>query len=190
MTESHAQRRPAQVLCLVLLLACGLAAASPVAAQGPDAATTVSDPGPAPAARVITPPDGGRGAGTPAGGPTLGSTLFSLALVLGLLFVTLLLLRRSTPNLRGVAPTGAMQVLERQSLDARTQLYLVRCLDRILVLGVSANGVTTLASLDATAEQLAQFQPGDTHVAEQGGNATLPWPWVSKALAAIGGHAA
>ena len=190
MTDSLPLSRPMRLLCISLLLVLCLGGVGDVVAQGPEPAAAAGGPNSPPPARVITPPEAGRSAGTPAGGRTLGSTVLSLALVLGLMLLTLVLLRRSAPNLRGVASTGAIQVLERQSLDARTQVYLVRCVDRILVLGVSPNGVTTLATLDATAEQLAPIEQAETDPAELSRATTLPWPWVSKALAAMGGRAA
>lgn len=82
------------------------------------------------------------------------TTLGALALVIGLIFALRGALAKITG--RSVTPAGqsAAEVLSRISLGPRSQMVLVRMGRRILVLGETANGLSTLANID-DAEEVA-----------------------------------
>gem|GEM_PF-1446374 len=89
------------------------------------------------------------------GGGQLGDwwqTAAALAIVVGLIFVVRYLLRRLGGLARPGRRSEAMEVLARQSLSARHQLYLVRMGKRILLLGAGAEGLATLAEVRDAAE--------------------------------------
>ena len=116
--------------------------------------------------------DGALGGGR---GSDLGDwwqTAAALAIVVGLIFLVRYVLRR----LGGLAKPGrkstAMEVLARQSLSGRHQLYLVRVGRRVLLIGAGTEGLSTLAEVrdDAEARQLLrQLAGGDSDDAKDGG---------------------
>jgi len=81
------------------------------------------------------------------GAGSWGSTLGSLGFVIALLLVAAYVLRKHTPAGRARLPDAVLQPLGRRPLDARNSIQLVRCGSRILVLGSSLNGLTTLAEI-------------------------------------------
>lgn len=81
---------------------------------------------------------------------TLGgwwSTVGSLALVVAAILILGVLLKWQSPGMRGLLPRSVVQDLGRRSLDPRNAVHLVRCGSRILVLGVSPQGMTSLAEI-------------------------------------------
>ena len=96
-------------------------------------------------------------------GPDPLDLVAKTALVLGLLYLALRLLRRvgAAPLPR---PGGRLRVLESQPLGPRAALHLVEVGDRCLVVGQTAGGLVALAELDA-AEMSAQPVPGEVEPA-------------------------
>lgn len=86
-----------------------------------------------------------RSAGrTSAGWSTTGG---ALALVVVLILVAAKAFRRSGASGPLTLPEEAVQVLGRRSIDYQHAIHLVRCGSRILVLGSSQGGLTSLAEL-------------------------------------------
>ncbi|MBW3543311.1 MAG: flagellar biosynthetic protein FliO [Planctomycetes bacterium] len=75
------------------------------------------------------------------------TTVLALAGVLGLIVVVGRLWKKHGPPGRTLLPTEALELLGRRPIDARQNLYLVRLGSRMLVLGSSAEGLTTLAEI-------------------------------------------
>ncbi len=88
----------------------------------------------------------------PADPPSFGALLLqlviSLALVCGLAWVVIKfgLARWLRQKAR---PDASLEVLETLPLGGRRAVYLVRALDRVLVVGASDNGLSTLCDLGA-----------------------------------------
>src|SRR5689334_13533302 len=80
----------------------------------------------------------GQGAATPSLLPTLLNVVFSLALVLGLVYLLywLLLKWRERQGLASAGKLGLIKVLERQSLDASHSLAVVELGGEIFYLGL------------------------------------------------------
>jgi flagellar protein FliO/FliZ len=95
--------------------------------------------------------------------PTLLNVTFSLAFVVGLVYLAywLLLKWRDRQGLgAGVERVGLIKVLERQSLDGRHSLAVVEVGDKVLTLGLS-DQVTLLDTVDdpEQVERLKQMAP-------------------------------
>ncbi|NLF08171.1 MAG: hypothetical protein GX594_09360 [Pirellulaceae bacterium] len=82
----------------------------------------------------------------PAGLPTI-SVVGSLALVLGVFFLGMWLFRRTAPAVFGVLPPEAFEQLGRARLNARHQVHLLRCGDKVLLVAVGAVGAAGAATL-------------------------------------------
>jgi flagellar biogenesis protein FliO len=101
--------------------------------------------------RAIT-PRAGRDAAAPdavrgrAGGSWWGS-LASLAAVLGMIVLGARLWKKHGPLGRPGLPGEALEVLGRRILDPRQSIYLVRLGSRILVLGATPAGLSTLSEI-------------------------------------------
>jgi len=87
----------------------------------------------------------------PAGLPAI-SVVGSLALVLGVFFLGLWLFRRTAPAGFGVLPPEAFEQLGRARLNARHQVHLLRCGDKVLLVAVGAAGAATLTEISDPAE--------------------------------------
>ena len=108
--------------------------------------------------RAITPRAGGEAdAAGPdvvrgrAGGSWWGS-LASLAAVLGMIVLGARLWKKHGPLARAGLPAEALEVLGRRVLDPRQSIYLVRLGSRILVLGATPAGLSTLSEITDPAE--------------------------------------
>lgn len=90
----------------------------------------------------------------------------SLAVVLGVFFIFVWVLRRTSPNGQGTLPGEAFEVLGRAPLANHQQAHLVRCGSKLLLVAVSATGAQTLAEItdpeevDRLAELCRQSRPG------------------------------
>jgi flagellar biogenesis protein FliO len=112
-----------------------------------------------PSARAITRPASRERAAAdrPAGsrlrpaGSWLGS-LLSLAAVVAMIVLGAKLWKKHGPPARTALPTEALDVLGRRALDPRQSIYLVRLGSRILVLGSTAGGLSTLAEISDPVE--------------------------------------
>ena len=86
----------------------------------------------------------------PSYGGLLLKTIVALAIVIGLVWVLGRWgLRRLLPG-QSLA-SGEIQVVDRQAVDGRRAVVLVKAYDRYLLLGVAEGSVTLLAELDAEA---------------------------------------
>jgi len=137
----------AMLFCLLLLLWL------PHPAIGQDTGPSSQTP-----ANQVSPVSDDKGAGyLPYSDPTpLGSgglfgaivrTIFSLAVVLGLLYVTLWLIRRFTGGAIGPSSEGAVRVVGRVYLSPKNVVYFLRLADELLVIGVSAGSISLLTSV-------------------------------------------
>jgi len=88
----------------------------------------------------------------PAAMPGLWSVFGSLTVVLGLLFATTWLLKRTMPKGSEILPRDVVEVLGRTPLAARQTMQLVRCGQKLVLLNVSPGGAETLTEIDDPAE--------------------------------------
>lgn len=95
--------------------------------------------------------------------------VFSLAVVLGLLWF----IARTSSRRFGGAARSMVRIVARQPLARSASLAVVEVGDRVLVVGVSENGVSLLTELDpselpASAESTVEDLPVGRHLAELG----------------------
>jgi flagellar protein FliO/FliZ len=86
--------------------------------------------------------------------PSLLTVAGSLAVVLGIFFLIVWLMRRASPNTMAALPADVLEVLGRAPLANRQQAHLIRCGNKLLLVSVSAagSGATTLAEITDPAE--------------------------------------
>lgn len=82
-----------------------------------------------------------------AGLPSLVTVASSLAIVLGLFFVVMVLLKRGGPKGMQLLPREAVEVLGRAPLPGRQQMYLIRCGGKLLLVSVTPGGAETLTEI-------------------------------------------
>lgn len=90
--------------------------------------------------------------------PSLVKTFSSWAIVLGLFLVLLWVLRGKLPQATRRLPTAAVELLGRTTVGPRQELQLVRVGSKLLLLGSTNQGLTTLTEIvdPAEVEQLEQ----------------------------------
>jgi len=76
-----------------------------------------------------------------------GTTLGGLAAVLALVFLSAKVLKKSVPAAQKTLPPEVVQVLGRKALDYRHTIHLVRFGSRMLMVGASQEGMTTLSEI-------------------------------------------
>ncbi|MEX1231589.1 MAG: flagellar biosynthetic protein FliO [Planctomycetaceae bacterium] len=82
-----------------------------------------------------------------------GTTLFSLSLITGLILLCAWVMKKIQPlKVQGLS-TDVVEVLGKRPLDQRQHIYLIRCGSRILLVGSSVNGMSTLTEIDDPAER-------------------------------------
>jgi flagellar biogenesis protein FliO len=118
----------------------------PVAAQSADAEPPLSPPKPQNQAGHAEPLK------SPSGIQTLLQVGGSLAVVLGIFFLVVWVLRRTSPGGLGTLPAGAFEVLGRAALANRQQVHLLRCGNKLLLVSVTATGAQTLTEITDPAE--------------------------------------
>jgi flagellar biosynthetic protein FliO len=91
-----------------------------------------------------------RSAPTPGGSIT--TVVSSLAIVLGLLFGVMWLMKRTGPAGSQPLPSDVLQVLGRAMLSPRQQMQLVRIGDRLVLIANTPTGVQTLTEITDRAE--------------------------------------
>ncbi len=125
------------ILMAIATAAVVLAAAVPALAQGVEG-------------HPIVPPNGG---GTSSGGSLdgWGGLVLSLLVVVGLLLLARWLIRRSGTAMLPRSG-GAVEVLHRSAISMKQQMLLVRLGRRVLLVGVTPQGMNTLAELTDPAE--------------------------------------
>ncbi|MFN0199186.1 MAG: FliO/MopB family protein [Planctomycetaceae bacterium] len=76
-----------------------------------------------------------------------GTTIFSLLVITGLIVLCAWIVKKIQPlKVQGLS-TDVVEVLGKRPLDPRQQIYLIRCGSRILVVGSSLQGMSTLAEI-------------------------------------------
>jgi flagellar biogenesis protein FliO len=80
------------------------------------------------------------------------TTLGGLAAVLALIYLAAKVVQKSVPAARKSLPPEVVQVLGRKPLDYRHTIHLVRFGSRLLMLGTSQEGVTTLSEINDPVE--------------------------------------
>ena len=76
------------------------------------------------------------------------TVISSLAVVLGLFFVTAWLMRRTGPGALVTLPNDVFESLGRAQLSNRQQVHLVRCGTKLLLVSVTPDGAETLTEID------------------------------------------
>jgi flagellar biogenesis protein FliO len=89
---------------------------------------------------------------TPSPGPALFSMLGSLAIVLGLFFGLVWLLRRGMPKGTRLLSSEVVEVLGRAPLAGRQQMHVVRFGNKLLLVSLSPGGAETLSEIIEPAE--------------------------------------
>ncbi len=80
------------------------------------------------------------------------TTLGGLTAVLALVFLAAKVARKSIPTAHKTLPAEVVQVLGRKALDYRHTVHLVRFGSRLLMVGVSQEGMTTLSEINDPVE--------------------------------------
>lgn len=86
------------------------------------------------------------------GWTSLLTTASSLAVVLGLFFVTAWIMRRASPRGSRGLPAEALEILGRAPLGGRQQMVLLRCGRRLLLVSVAPDSSETLTEITDPAE--------------------------------------
>jgi flagellar biogenesis protein FliO len=101
---------------------------------------------------LVPPGDSRQGGGTTATSPqglgSVATVISSLAIVLGLFFVTAWFLRRAAPGGLATLPGDVFEVLGRAQLNSRQQVQLLRCGAKLLLVCVTPDGAETLTEID------------------------------------------
>jgi flagellar biogenesis protein FliO len=87
----------------------------------------------------------------PDGTPSLVAVFGSLALVLGIFFALVWMLRRASPG-AGVLPAEVFEVLGRAPLANRQQAHLLRCGNKLLLVSTGAAGTEPLTEITDPSE--------------------------------------
>jgi flagellar biogenesis protein FliO len=74
-------------------------------------------------------------------------TIFSLAVVLGLLYLTLWAIKKFTGGAAGPFAGGAVRVVGRVYLSPKSVVYFLRLPDELLVIGTNAGGIAPLTTI-------------------------------------------
>ena len=74
-------------------------------------------------------------------------TIFSLALVLGLLYATLWVIKRFSGGVTGPASAGSVRVVGRIYLSPKIVVYFLKLADELLVIGTNAGTISLLTSI-------------------------------------------
>lgn len=76
-----------------------------------------------------------------------GTVIGGLSIVVALILSVAKIVRKHVPATAGALPPEALQILGRRTLEPRQTIHLVRCAGRILVIGASQQGLSTLAEI-------------------------------------------
>ena len=88
----------------------------------------------------------------PSASGTIVNIVSSLAIVLGLFFLTVWFIRRGTTGAGGALPSDVVQVLGRSQLSQKQQLQLIRVGGKLVLVAVSASGAQTLTEVTNASE--------------------------------------
>ena len=96
--------------------------------------------------------------------------LLFLCLIIGLIYISLYLLKKYVYRTVSDKSDGIFQILESTSIAPKKSLVLVKVLNRLLVLGISESQINTLTEFEETAvsDQLTKIQA--TNLARSGVN--------------------
>jgi flagellar biogenesis protein FliO len=83
----------------------------------------------------------------PTGGPSAGTFLAGLVVVLLLVLGVAKLLLKRSPYSIGSLPTDAVDVLGRRAVDPRNSVYMVKVGSRLILMGASPSGLSSLAEI-------------------------------------------
>ena len=122
----------------------------PTVALPPQAEVVEAAPKPAEAARLVTVPiaESRRiGDGKPVDVPSLGSFITASVVVVGLLGGGLWALRRFGRNSRFLGGKGPIRLLGRSAIGARQEILLVEVGPRVLVVGSTKEGLSSLGEI-------------------------------------------
>ena len=93
-------------------------------------------------------PTNSRQVPTPKGLGQIATVISSLAVVLGLFFVTAWFMRRTGPGGLALLPSDVFETLGRAQLNSRQQVHLVRCGAKLLLVSVTPDSAETLTEID------------------------------------------
>lgn len=99
-------------------------------------------------------------------GVQLIKTMFMLAVVVGMIYLTLNFGLRKLMGLKGTPLGGAggvVSIIERIPLEQRRTMFVVRAAGEYLLIGTSEGGMTTLAKLDSAEVERIQRERGSAH---------------------------
>lgn len=82
-----------------------------------------------------------------------GTTLFSLSVIIGLILLCAWVMKKIQPLKVQSLSTDVVEVLGKRPLDPRQQIFLIRCGSRVLLVGSSASGMSTLAEISDPEER-------------------------------------
>jgi flagellar biogenesis protein FliO len=116
------------------------------AAASPDAVPSLSPPKLRSSTAQTEP------AKAPGGIQSVATVGGSLAVVLGIFFLVVWVLRRAAPQGFGTLPGEVFEVLGRAALANRQQVHLLRCGNKLLLVCVTATGTGTLSEITDPAE--------------------------------------
>jgi flagellar biogenesis protein FliO len=80
-------------------------------------------------------------------GSSLVTIISSLAIVLGLFFLVMWMVKRGSPMATRALPREVLEVLGRTSLPGRQTLQMIRCGNKLLLVSISAAGAETLTEI-------------------------------------------
>jgi flagellar biogenesis protein FliO len=152
MTRAKSIRSAICIIVLILLSAHPAevsAQASPVAEPAESsakAALPLTEP------KSHNPTNRGEPKKKPDGLPSAVTVFGSLALVLGVFFALVWVLRRAAPAGAALLPAEAFEVLGRAPLANRQQAHLLRCGNKLLLVASGAAGIESLTEITDAAE--------------------------------------
>lgn len=91
---------------------------------------------------------GSRTEPSPQGLNSVVTVVSSLAVVLGLFFMTAWVMRRTGSGGQTSLPSDVFEMLGRAPLSSRQQVHLMRCGSKLLLVSVTADGAETLTEID------------------------------------------
>jgi flagellar biogenesis protein FliO len=92
-------------------------------------------------------PSADAGGESPRSSGPLVTTMASLAVVVGLFFLVMWLVRRHLPRGMGPLPSDVLEVLGRAAVGQKQSVTLLRLGDRLLLVAISAAGIETLSEI-------------------------------------------
>ena len=106
--------------------------------------------------------------------PSWRNTVTALGVVVVVILMILPLVRRFSRSTAAYLHPDAIQILGRSSIDSRNLIYVVRCGPRVLILGATSGGLTTLAEI-AEPDEIEEFTTlcHTSHLSARGSSTSL-----------------